>query len=104
MVLGNYLKNSLRYDYKIPYLWAATIAVGLPALLFLVGLREFILVIGVVGAFVGVVEGTLVLLIFQKAKKKGDRRPEYNIRFPKMLVMPLIVLFAVGAIIAIFIL
>ena len=68
LVLGNYLKNSLWHDYKIPYLPAAAIAIFTPAVLFLLGLREFIVVIGVVGAVIGAIEGTVIVLIYQKAK------------------------------------
>jgi tyrosine-specific transport protein len=38
LVLGNYLKNSLRYDYKAPYLAAAAVAIFTPLVLFLLGI------------------------------------------------------------------
>jgi tyrosine-specific transport protein len=97
LVLGNYLKNSLRYDYKVPYVWAGAAATVLPISLFVLGLREFITVLGFVGALVGAIEGILVLLIFQKAKRKGDRKPEYSIGFSKILALPIIGILVLGA-------
>jgi len=92
LVLGNYLKNSLYRDFKVPYLWASAIALGLPLALFLLGFREFLTVIGIVGAVMGAVEGVLMILIFQKAKKMGDRKPEYEIRIPQFLLFVIAVI------------
>jgi len=98
LVLGNYLKNSLRYDFNFPYLPAAFIAIVAPLLLFLAGFQDFIAVIGLVGVFIGVVEGILIVLIFQKAKQKGDRKPEYTIRVPRIILFVLATILIAGAI------
>ena len=92
LVIGNYLKNSLRHDFNFPYAPAALVAMGVPLALFLLGFREFISVVGVVGGVMGAVEGILVILMFRKAKTMGDRVPEYQIRIPAIL------LFLLGAI------
>ncbi len=92
LVIGNYLKNSLRHDFQFPYVPAALIAMGVPLALFLFGFREFIVVIGVVGGVMGAVEGLLIMLMFHKAKTMGDRIPEYQIR------VPVVLLFLLGAI------
>ena len=86
LVLGNYLKNSLRYDFKLPYLPSAAIAIFTPVILFLLGLREFIVVLGIVGVVIGIVEGTLIVLLYKKAKAKGERIPEYSLRIPRVLL------------------
>jgi len=98
LVLGNYLKNSLRYDYKVPYLLSAAIAIATPMILFLLGLREFIVVLGMVGAVIGVVEGSVITLVWQKAKQKGDREPEYRVKFPRVLVSFIVALLVAGAV------
>ena len=100
LVLGNYLKNSLRYDFKIPYLPSAAIAIFTPLIFFLLGFREFIVVLGIVGVVIGAIEGTLIVLAYQKAKEKGDRIPEYALRLPRyvpLLVALILVGGAVGA-------
>ncbi|MCH7605313.1 amino acid permease [Patescibacteria group bacterium] len=98
LVLGNYLKNSLRYDFHFPYFPAAFIAIFVPLLLFLAGFQDFITVIGLVGVFIGVVEGILIVLIFQKAKKKGDRKPEYNVSLPPVFLVALVGILIAGAV------
>lgn len=98
LVLGNYLKNSLRYDFKVPHLLAAGVATLTPLALFLLGFREFIAVIGLVGAFMGAVEGIIIVLIYARAKGKGDREPEYSLRIPVIVLFAAAALFLAGAI------
>jgi len=97
LVLGNYLKNSLRYDYRFPYVVSAGIAVVTPMILFLLGLREFIVVIGIVGVVMGVIDGTIIVLIYRQAKLKGDRKPEYSLRIPQFVLAFLIIILIAGA-------
>lgn len=99
LVLGNYLKNSLRYDFKLPYLPSAVVAVGAPLALFLLGFREFIVVLGLVGIVLGVAEGVLIASLFVQAKSKGTRQPEYALRVPRFLPY-LVVLVLVGGAVA----
>ena len=70
LILGNHLKNTLIYDYHFPSLSAFFLAACLPLFLFLMGLRQFALVIGVVGTFVGLIEGSAIALIYKAAKQK----------------------------------
>ncbi|MDP2641017.1 MAG: aromatic amino acid transport family protein [Candidatus Yanofskybacteria bacterium] len=100
LVLGNYLKNSLRYDFGFPYLWAACIAVFTPLLLFLGGVRSFPLVMDIVGAIsLGAIEGVLIVLIYKKAKRRGDRKPEYDLKIPLFVLVGLAVVLTGGAVI-----
>ncbi len=101
LVLGNYFKNSLRYDFKIPYLFSAGVAIIIPISLFLLGIREFISVIAIVGTVIGVVEGIVIILIFKEAKKKGKREPEYVINIPRLLLYPLIIILALSGLFAV---
>jgi len=102
LILGNCLKNTLFYDYKIPKFSAAFIACGAPLLLFLIGFRSFIETIGFVGTLVGAVEGIAIILIFKKAKVLGDRKPEYSLKIPSVLLYFLIIIFIFGAISQVF--
>ncbi|MBI2098224.1 MAG: amino acid permease [Candidatus Wildermuthbacteria bacterium] len=102
LVLGNYLKNSLRYDYKVPYGISVAVAIFSPILLFLLGLREFIFVIGVVGALVAALEGSVIALIYRTIKEKGDREPEYSIRIPRPILFGAAVLLVLGALLKFF--
>lgn len=98
LVLGNYLKNALHYDYKVPRVLAALLACGIPLILFILGFREFIFTIGLVGSLIGATEGIVIILIFQKAKKLGIVQPEYSLNIPKVLLYFLAALFILGSI------
>ncbi len=102
LVLGNYLKNTLFYDYKIPRFLSASFACGLPLILFLIGFRGFIETIGFVGTIIGVIEGVVIILIFKKVKKLGNREPEYSLKTPALLLYFLIAIFILGAISQVF--
>lgn len=96
LILGNYVKNTLIFDYRFPPLLAFFIACFSPLFLFLVGIRGFIPVIGVVGTFVGLVEGTSIALIYKKAKKQGDKTPGYSLKIPNILIYFLIAILVLG--------
>lgn len=86
LVLGNYLKNSLRHDFGIPTFPSVFMTLALPLIPFLLGVREFIGVIGTIGVLIGVLEGLMIIRIFQKAKIKGDRVPEYSLNIPSFVL------------------
>ncbi|KKU86731.1 MAG: hypothetical protein A2667_02185 [Candidatus Wildermuthbacteria bacterium RIFCSPHIGHO2_01_FULL_47_27] len=98
LVLGNYLKNALHYDYRIPRIMSALLVCGIPLILFLAGFREFIKIIGVVGAFIGAIEGMIIIFLFRKAKTFNLRQPEYALRIPPALLYFLAAIFLLGAV------
>lgn len=102
LIICLYFKNSLIYDYHFPKILASFSSVGLPLILFLIGFRGFIETIGFVGTILGVIEGIVILLIFTKVKKLGDRESEYSLKVPSFFLYFLIVVFILGAISQIF--
>ena len=98
LIIGNYLKNTFFYDYKIPKLISTFIALGLPLILFLIGFRQFVAVVGFVGIIYGVIEGVIIILIFKNAKKLGNRQPEYSLKVPSALLYFLMIILILGAI------
>jgi len=101
LILANYLKNALVFDYHFPRITAFIVATFTPLFLFLLGLREFLPIVSFIGAFMGVVEGAIISFSFKKAKNQGDRIPEYNLRVPKFLVYLVPIVFSVGAVVQI---
>lgn len=97
LTLSNYLKNILFLDYKMPRAWGFALALLSPIALFLLGLREFLPVISFLGAFIGLLEGSLILLIFQRAKKQGQRAPEFSIEIPRFFWYFIFVILVLGA-------
>ena len=102
LIICLYFKNVLIFDYKLPKIWAFLISILLPLFLFLIGFREFISVIGFIGTILAMIEGIVILLIFSKIKKLGDREPEYSLKIPTFLIYFLIIIFILGAISQIF--
>jgi len=98
LILGLHLKNTFIYDLKLSNKLATIVACGLPLFLFLAGFRNFIGTLGFVGTVVGVVEGVAIILIFKRAKKSGNRTPEYSLKIPSLLLYLLIAILVLGAI------
>lgn len=78
------LRNTLRFDFQIKKKTAWGIACFAPFLLYLIGFRNFIGIIGFVGAIALAIEGILIILMYNKVKNH------------KWLTLPLILLLAAG--------
>lgn len=68
LILGVQIMNSLTYDYKRQYLAAWMIAAGVPAVVFLLGARDFIDVIGFTGGVLSALVGLITIRMYLKAK------------------------------------
>ncbi len=97
LILGLNLKNTLVYDYNIPGLLSFIFAWGSPLLLFLLGLRHFIDVVGLAGTIIGAIEGVAIICIFKKAKTMGNREPEYSLKVHPLVMLVLVTVFVLGA-------
>jgi tyrosine-specific transport protein len=96
LVLGLNLKKIFQLDYKINKFFAWLLACFVPLIAFLLGFNDFIFVIGIIGACAGGLEGIVTILIYRRAKKLGDREPEYRLRLNKAFIYGLILLFGLG--------
>jgi tyrosine-specific transport protein len=102
LIIDLYFRNTLIYDYHFPKIYASFLAVFFPLFFFLIGFREFISVISFIGTILSMIEGIVILLIFNKVKRLGDREPEYSLKIPKILLYILGAIFILGAISQIF--
>jgi len=102
LIIDLYFRNTLIYDYHSPKIFASFLATFLPLFFFLIGFRQFIPVISFIGTILSMIEGIVILLIFSKIKKLGDREPEYSLKIPKFLLYILGTIFILGAISQIF--
>ncbi len=96
IAIGYALKQMYMYDYKLSkgLSWALTC---LPALIIvLLNITDFIQVIGISGAFAGGIDGIIITLMLWKAKKNSERKPEYSLKFTKIIGVILITLFILG--------
>ncbi len=85
LIMGSYLKNSFLHDFHMPAKLSLFITAGAPLVLYLVGFREFVSVISVVGIIVGALEGLVIIGLFLQARTKGQLKPEYKVKVPAMV-------------------
>lgn len=102
LLLGLALKEMFCDDYRIKDKTGFILACSIPLLAYLAGFKNFILVIGFLGAIAGGLHGVMILWVHNRAKKMGDRQPEYRVRAPKLLTWFLATVFVLGIIYEIF--
>ncbi len=73
IAIGLTVKKILWYDLKLPEKLAWAISCFVPLALFIAGVKDFIVVIGVVGAVMIAVDTILILLMYEKIKGKKVR-------------------------------
>lgn len=94
--LGTALNESLREDFHFRKSWAWFLALVPSYILFAIGVRNFIDVVGLVGGVAIALESILLIFIYVKAKKNGERIPEYSIRLPNLVLYFLILIFVLA--------
>lgn len=97
-MLGLSLKKIFWYDYKIKKNLSWFLVCSVPLVCFLLGLRQFIPIIGFLGVVLGAIQGTILVLIYKKAKKLGNREPEYSLKIPNLVTYSLVGIFILGLI------
>ncbi len=101
LALGMALKGMFEYDYKFSKASSWTLTVIIPFLIvfidsFIYDVASFITVLGIAGAITGGLMGILIVLMHRKAKKEGNRKPEYQIHDNWMIGIVLIIFFLLG--------
>ncbi len=98
-VLSFSLKDYFVFDLKnrkILFLFVSIVPLVLYLLVSLFNLVGFVTILGIGGAISGGVAGILILLMNIKAKKKGDRKPEYSIPINWFIIGILSLIFLAG--------
>lgn len=96
IVVGLYLRDMLWYDFTVPRKAAVAIAVLAPITLVLAYPGNYITIMSFLGAVCGGVEAIFIVRAFIRAKRMGQRRPEYSLTIPTPVLYVLIALFTVG--------
>jgi len=88
---GLILREFYQYDLRLHKFNAWLLVVSVPLLLFLFVAHDFVRTMGIAGSFAYGITGIIIVCTFWKAKKMGDRSPEFTL--PKFrLVGSLIIL------------
>ncbi|MDO8676379.1 MAG: aromatic amino acid transport family protein [Candidatus Azambacteria bacterium] len=78
---GVYIKETLCYDLKLNKLTAWLLTGAVPVVLFMLGIRDLIVVISIIGAVFFGFQAVMVLLIHKKSKT-SEIKPAYEINLP----------------------
>ncbi|MBI5913214.1 hypothetical protein HY839_02100 [Candidatus Azambacteria bacterium] len=98
IVFGLYLKDTLWYDFNVHRKAALWFVLAAPLMLVLFQPASFIEIISFLGAVFGGTEAVFIILTFRKARRHGDRVPEYQLKVPSVILYSLIALFMFGII------
>ena len=103
LTLGLGLKEMFNYDYHVNNLTSWFLTSMIPLILFFwiyffVRQEIFFKTINLAGGIAMTLEGILIVLMFHRAKKHGDRKPEYDIKSNNLISTILIILFLAGMI------
>lgn len=96
LTLGLNIKNSLRLDFKLPHFLSFVLTAGVPLALYFSGWNNFIKILSFSGAVMGGLEGILLLVIWNKARLKGDREPEYVLGISRLMQLVLFAILVLG--------
>jgi len=98
LVIGANLKRIYCQDYRLKKGLAWFLICFVPLAGYLFGINDFILVISLIGAIAGGMEGIMVILIYRRAKKRGERPPEYSLKVSRIILFGLMLVFVLGII------
>ena len=103
LMLGSAFMETFNLDYGIPRKYAWLLTMAPPFILFLGGLRGFIDIMGLAGSVAIGLEGIILILVYTKAKSKGNRIPEYSLELPKAIYYFLMLVFLAGIVYSVFV-
>ncbi len=97
LAMGLGLRQMFEYDYGLSKWIAWGLTVGIPLLLFVLGLQDFTKSIALVGGVFITILTVGIVLTFWKAKETGDREPEFHMGKMPIVGAGLIFIALVGA-------
>jgi tyrosine-specific transport protein len=103
LIVASGMIGTLHFDFKIKKFNAWILTIFPPVILFLAGIRTFIGIISLAGGVALGLEQIMIVFLYEKAKIKGDRLPEYSLNIPSWLLYILITIFSIGIIYFLFI-
>jgi len=98
LTLGLGFRDLFRFDYKMPALVAWLIVVVVPLTVFILGARDFIKIIGLIGAVLSGTQTIIIVLTYWKARQNGWRKPEFSLGPMKLAGSLIILIFSLGVV------
>lgn len=97
-ILGLSLRETFCFDFKINKTTSWFLVCIVPLILYIAGIRSFIPIIVVLGALMGAIEGSAIVLIYDRAKVRGDKVPDYELKVSKTGRYFMVLVFVLGLI------
>jgi len=97
LAIGLALQQMYRIDYKLNKNIAWLLTISIPLLIVIGNITTFAKALEISGIIAGGLFGTLIVLMALKAKKLGDRKPEYTTYINKFIAGIFIFIFVGGA-------
>ncbi len=94
--LGFALKDSYWRDFNLPKWESYALVAAIPAVLLIVGISSFAKTLEIAGTFAGGIAGIVIALMHYKARKFGERRPEFLVNVPVWAYVVIVGIFALG--------
>ncbi|PIN73644.1 hypothetical protein COV20_05470 [Candidatus Woesearchaeota archaeon CG10_big_fil_rev_8_21_14_0_10_45_16] len=92
------LVGMYHYDYGLSRRVSLFLTLSIPLVIAVLNLATFIEILGITGAVAGGIETILIIFIYWRAKKLGDRKPEYSLGNHYLLGALFILMFIIGVI------
>lgn len=102
LTVGLGLRELLEFDWHVKGIKAWLVTMIVPLLIFLVGARDFIMVLGIVGGVLTGVQSVILIVTYWYATKNGWRTPEFSLKYMKVVGSLLMILFVFGAVMTLF--
>ena len=96
LTIGITTKELFKYDLKFSNFLSWLVVVSVPLMIFLFSARDFIKTMSIAGGLTFGLSGVLLVLMFWKAKKMGDQKPEFSLPKFKAIGFLLIIMFVLG--------
>ena len=91
-----YLKETLTIDFDVSEKKALLLILSVPILALFLIPADFIELVIFLGAVLGGIDAIFVAVLYKKAKKLGNRKPEYSLKISKTIFYFMMTLFFVG--------
>ncbi len=98
LIIGIELLDTFKFDFKLKHNTSWFLVAIVPIVLFLLGVREFISLVGFIGGVFGGGIGILIALSYWNLKRSKICRDHHCINFPSFLTWAIITLFACGVV------
>jgi len=100
--LGVALKQSLVWDWKVSEFVATLFVILAPLTLFMLGWRDFVSILGIVGGLFLGIEAILILFVYWRAKRNGDLPTNgYSLSFAHLLTLLIFLVFTFATVVSI---